>query len=208
MTKIEQIRFKGIEIASEKKLIDLEEKVQMPINNKIIEDFIEILERDLMDFSTIECFSNYENLFVRAFLYCYGKGAEYTFSLLLNKPLEKISYDFDECMTGTISNEIPNSLRTQLNEKTGIMIEMYESMFQLTKGSQEKIISEGANFPICVFTILNGGFYWGSRIVLGTFTNEDLNSVFNPKAVDKKYDYDTYNNNYQESDFKILNIKY
>lgn len=208
MTTIDQIRLKGIEIAGKKGLIDLEEKVKIPISNEIIEDFIEILERDLMDFSTIECFSNYENLFVRAFLYCYGKGAEYTFSLLLNKPLEKIGYDFDECMTGTISNAIPNSLRNQLIEKTGIMIEMYESMFQLTKGNQEKIISEGANFPKCIFTILNGGFYWGSRIVLGTFTNEDLNSVFNPKAVDKKYDYDTYNNNYQESDFKILNIKY
>lgn len=207
MTTIEQIRFKGIEIASKKGLIDLEEKVQIPINNEIIEDFIEILERDLMDFSTIECFSNYENLFVRAFLYCYGKGAEYTFSLLLNKPLEKIGYDFDECMTGTISNEIPNSLRSQLNEKTGIMIEMYESMFQLTKGSQEKIISEGTNFSTCIFTILNGGFYWGSKIILAYFTNEDLNSMFNPKTVDKKYDYDKYNNNYQESDFKILNIK-
>jgi hypothetical protein len=208
MTTIEQIRFQGIEIATKKGLIDLEEKVQIPISNEMIEDFIKILERDLMDFSASECFSNYENLFARAFLYSYGKGAEYAYSHLLNKPLEKIAYDFNECMTGTISKAITNNLRSQLNKKTGIMIEIYESMFQLTKGSQEKIILEGANFDMCVFTILNGGFYWGLRIVLATFTNEDLNSVFKPEVLDKKYDYENYNNNYQESDFRIMNIKY
>ena len=207
MTTIEQIRFKGIEIAIQKGLIDLEEKVQIPVSNEIIEDFIKILERDLMDFSTSECFSNYENLFVRAFLYSYGKGAEYAFSHIINKPLEKIAYDFDECMMGTISKSIPNSLRSQLNKKIEIMIEMYESMFQLTKGSQEKIILEGANFDMCVFTILNGWFYWGSRIVLAIFTNENLNFVFNPETEDKKYDYENYNNNYQESDFRIMNIR-
>jgi hypothetical protein len=201
MKTLDAIRLKGFEIAQKHGLISLPELRKIPTSDDIIADFIEIQIEDLSDFLTIMSFSNFENLFVRAFMYTYGKGAEFALSHLMNTPLNRIGYNFDECMTGTISNLIPIELKHNVNKYSVVMLEMYSEMFALTKGSQEKIISEGDNFGKAILVILNGAFYFGTRTILSQEIRENLKIDFSVNNEDIKYDYDNYNQNYNESDY-------
>jgi hypothetical protein len=55
-------------------------------------------------------------------MYNYGKGAEFAFSHLLNNPIERIGYNFDECMTGSISELLPTEIKEFVIENSNIKV--------------------------------------------------------------------------------------
>jgi hypothetical protein len=203
METLNLIRVKGYEVAEKYDLLNLPESRKILTSDEIVADFVETEIEDLFEFQTLNQFGNSENLFARAFIYTYGKGAEFALSHLLNNPMPRIGYNFDECMKGSISNLIPSEYRNIALNYSDIMLEMYLKMFALTKGSQEKIISEGDNFGKAIFVILNGAFYWGTRIVLSLDFSKELEIDFSPNNDDIKYDYDNYDQKYNESDYQI-----
>jgi hypothetical protein len=84
---------------------------------------------------------------------------------------------------------------------------MYDKMFDETKVGAEKLISEDLNFGKCLYRILNGGFYYGTRIVLSLDIDKKIKVDFSANQKDEKYDYDKYDNDYSEEDFQTINFK-
>lgn len=206
MNTLEKIMLVGLEVAEKHGVNQLAEKEKITINEEIIENFINAQIEDLIEFSTFEQF-DYQNLFRRAFMYTYGKGGEYALSSRLKVPLDRIGYNFHECMKGKISSVIPQNLMFHLNKNSSLMLEMYDKMFDVTKVGAEKMISEELNFENCLYRILNGGFYYGTRIILSLDVDEKMSVDFSANQNDEKYDYDNYDNDYSEDDFKTIDLK-
>lgn len=206
MTTLVEIRNIGICVANENNILDSENQEKVSLSQGIITDFINRVKDDLFEFNTLEQFDHtYQNLFNRAFMYVFGRGAESAFFLRLGNDVERISYDFHKAMKGVCAERLPEHVLLSLNRKSSIMIEMYLQMFQCTKGSQDKMISEEITFQDCIFTILSGAFYYGflvsSEIEL---TVEDYKVEYEALN-DNPYDYETYDKTYNLDDFKIVN---
>jgi hypothetical protein len=196
MEILNQITIKGLTLAKINGLLDLQEIYKIPFEEKKVEDFIKILVEDLFEFSTSEQFSNYENLFMRAFEYTYGKGFEFALSYMVGEPLERISYNFDNCMTRNGLSALPNDFREIGLSKIHIIREMFSEMFGMTKGEQSKFIDAGISFQDCIIKILNGAFFIGRRIASSIELDSKLKISLNSEIQDCKYDYDNYDQRY------------
>lgn len=206
MNTLEKIMLEGIQIAQEHGLNTLPEKEQIPFSEEVIEDFIDRQIEDLFEFSTLEQFE-YKNMFTRAFMYTYGKGGEFALSHRLGKPMERIGYNFHDCMKGKIATTIPDNLRFNLNKNSSTMLQMYDNMYEATKVGTEQLLKEGLNYGNCIFKILSGGFFWGRKIMLSFDIDKKVEIDFDASQKDKKYDYDNYNNDYSESDYQTVNYR-
>jgi hypothetical protein len=206
MITLDLIRLRGIEIANKHDLVKLYEFNIIPFSDEIVADFVETEMYDLFEFQTLTAFENTDNLFARAFMYNYGKGAEFAFSHLLNNPIERIGYNFDECMTGSISELLPTEIKEFVIENSNIMSEMYSEMMITTKKSMDGLRSDGNNFGNALFVILNAAFYWGTRVVNSQFILEKLEVDFSSNNEDVKFDYDNYDQDYIESDYPFPKI--
>ncbi len=206
MSILEKIRETGATIAFENQIFGNEKIDNINISNGIIQDFIDRLIADLLEFNTMEQFdSECYNLFNRAFMYSYGKGAEFALYSRLGNTITKINYEFDKAMQGICGENLPENLRFKINSKSNAMLEMYYQMFQQTKGLQSKMISEKMTFENFISVILNGAFFCGLEICLINKLTEE-NKVINYKEeLDKPYDYDNYNQKYKIEDFKVIN---
>jgi hypothetical protein len=196
MEILNQITIKGLMIAKTNGLLDLPEIHKIPYDEKKVEEFIKILVEDLLEFLTLEQFSSYENLFKRAFEYTYGKGFEFALSYMVGKPLVRISYDFDNCMTSDGFKAVTNDFREIGESKIHIIREMYSEMFGMTKGEQSKFIDAGISFQDCIIKILNGAFFIGRRIASSIELDSKLKISLNSEIQDCKYDYDNYDKRY------------
>ncbi|MBS1652905.1 MAG: hypothetical protein JSU07_12940 [Bacteroidetes bacterium] len=206
MTIIEAIRNTGATIALENQIFSNEKIDTINISNVIVQDFIDRLITDLLEFNTMEQFDvEYSNLFNRAFMYSYGKGAEIALYSRLGNTITKINYEFDKAMQGICGEALPEHLRFKINSKSNAMLEMYYQMFQQTKGSQSKMISENVNFENCISTILNVAFFCGLEICLINRLSEEDKAVKYIEEQDKPYDYDNYNQKYKIEDFRVIN---
>jgi hypothetical protein len=57
-------------------------------DSEVVEAFVNKVVTDLFEFDTLEQFdSKYDNLFGRAFIYMFGKGAEYAFCWRTGEPI-------------------------------------------------------------------------------------------------------------------------
>jgi hypothetical protein len=202
MNTIEKIRIVGSNIASTNDFFELPKIDNIDLPQDIISDFIERVQTDLFEFSTLEQFNDYYNMFSRAFMYVYGKGAEFAFFSRIDNNIKRIDYNFDHAMLGKLSVEMPYHILFHIHRKTSAMFDMYHDMFDQTKGSTEIMMSEGLDFPKCMTTILSGAFFWGqelcSRIELSE--NDKLEKFKNVE--DKPYDYDSYDQRYKEEILK------
>ncbi len=206
MSIIEKIRETGTTIALENQIFGNEKIDTINISNIVIQDFIDRLITDLLEFNTMEQFdAEYSNLFNRAFMYCYGKGAEIALYCRLGNTITKINYEFDKAMQGICAENLPEHLRFKINSKSNAMLEMYYQMFQQTKGSQSKMISENVSFENCISTILNEAFFCGLEICLINKLSEEDKAIKYKEEQDKPYDYDNYNQKYKTEDFKVIN---
>ena len=200
MKLLDNIAIKGLIIAQKNGLVNLPEKKEIPFCEEIIEDFLNRLIEDLFDFATITQYINNETLFSRAAVYSYGKGAEFALSHLYNSPLERIGYKFDNCMESKISDNFPPNILLEINKHIPVIKEMFQEMFQETKGSQEKYILAGITFGNCVFKMLSGVFFIGKKVGLSCEIENNGSMDFNYNDVNVNWDYDTYDNKYKEDD--------
>ncbi|GAA4026370.1 hypothetical protein GCM10022386_07220 [Flavobacterium cheonhonense] len=202
MNLLDTIAIKGLTVAKENGLLDLPEKKEIPFDEEIIEDFLNRVIDDLFEFATLEQYVSNETLFARATVYVYGKGVEFALSHICNTPLERISYNFDDCMQSKIPDSLPHSILNDVNTFIPVVKEMYRVMFQETKGSQEKFIVAGITFRNCIFKILSGVFFAGRKVGLSIVIDEN-NAIQNSNTnSDSKYDYDTYDSRYKENEFE------
>ena len=196
MEILDKITVKGLLIAQKHGLVELPENKVIPFCEEIIEDFIRRQIADLTEFQSLEQFINTENLFSRAALYTYGKGAELALSHYVSKPLERIGYNFHDCMKSTISANIPTVIINQLNQYSLPILEMYSSMYNETRVNQELFINAGISFNDCLFKILNAVFFMGKKVVLSLEMNEIQSMDLTNNTLDVPYDYDSYSENY------------
>lgn len=202
MNLLDTIAIKGLTVAKENGLLDLQEKKAIPFDEEIIEDFLDRVIDDLFEFATLEQYINNETLFERAAVYVYGKGVEFALLHLCNSPLERISYSFDDCMQSKLPDSLPHSILNVTNKFKPVVKEMYRVMFQETKGSQEKFIVAGITFGNCIFKILSGVFFAGRKVGLSVVIDENNAIQLSNTNSDSKYNYDTYDSRYKENEFE------
>lgn len=207
MNTLTSMALKGLAIAKKNGLVALPEKHKILFDENITKNFIKEQITDLFEFATLEQFLSNENLFARAFMYTYGKGAEWAISHIVNKPLKRIGYDFDNCMRGNGTDNIPSDLLIKINSNSRVLLEMYNEMFEVTRGNHEKLINEGFSFENCMLKALNVAFYIGKRVVLSLDVDKNKIIDFSSNDFDSKYDYDNYDQKYSEEDYKLANYK-
>jgi len=196
MDFLETITLKGLAVAKQNGLLDLPEIYQIPFEEEKTKEFIQIQITDLFEFSTFEQFFSHENLFLRAFNYSYGKGFEFALSFMIAEPLDRIGYNFDECMNGNGLSAVPKNFAEIAQSHQYILSEMFSEMFEMTKGSQSNLINAGITFEDCVKKILNGAFFLGRRIATSCDLQNGGAIHLNSDTTDIKYDYDNYDQRY------------
>lgn len=209
MTIQDEIRLKGITLASEFQILENKKLHEITYSTEIVYEFIERLLDDILEFNTLNQFDlSYQNLCNRAYMYCFGKGAEVAFFDRMGYDMTYISYDFDKLMQGVCGEKLPDALRFKVHQKSSALLEIYTQQFQMTKGSLERMISEGLTFNNLIYTILNGAFFYGVEIALRSeLTAEDKLASFQ-EEIDNPYDYDTYDQRYKLNDYKSVKINF
>ena len=206
MNTLEKIRKIGYNIALENEIFVNYKIEDSNIAYETIDDFIERIKNDFFKFQTLESFDPISyNLFGRAFMYVYGKGAEFAFFSRLGNQIPTISYNFDKAMHGICGENLPDHFLFNINRKSSTMLEMYAQMFNETRGAQEKMTYEGIGFCDCISTILIGAFICGNELGLKVNINDEARKLIYIQEKDSPYDYNSYNQTYKVEDFKIIN---
>jgi hypothetical protein len=210
MNTLDSIRETGTQVAYKYGIYEQPKFEEISLPNDLIEDFIGRVEKDLFKFFTLQQFdTDYFNLFSRAFMYVYGKGAEFAYFTRTGNNISRINYDFDKAMQGVCGEKLPDDVRFRINQKASAMLEMYVQMYEHTRGSQDKIISEGLNFRDCIYTILNGAFFYGTYVCLTVpISGDDNTNHYEEPQNDKPYNNATYNKRYQPQDYRLVNVKF
>jgi hypothetical protein len=198
MDILEQITNKGLTIAKANGLLDLAENYTIPYDEDKMRTFIKTQVQDLSKFSTLEHFFSQENLFIRAFVYTYGKGFEFALSYMIGDPLERIAYNFDDCMTSNGLKALPNDndIRKIAESKIYIIREMFTEMFEMTRDKQFQLTAAKITFEDCIIKILNEAFFIGRRIATSIELDSKMTIKLDSETEDSKYDYDNYDNRY------------
>jgi hypothetical protein len=199
MTPLDLIAAKGLAKAEELILHSLIEKIAIPKFEEITENFIYCLIDDLGDFLTLEQYLDTKELYSKAATYCYGKGAEFALSHRIKKPIERIGYNFDHCMQSEISAAIPPPLLNQITIHTNAILDIYFNMYQMVSQNQEQLICTGIPFDKCLLRIFSVLFFIGKKVSLSLKMDEDIVIDFTASTIDVKYNYDTYDGKYTES---------
>ena len=208
MDTLTALTFTGLAIARQDGLLDLPEKHEIPFDEEIVADFIQTMVEDLFDFARLTQFVDNHNLFARAFMYTYGKGAEFALSHMLQSPLKQIGYDFDSCMKGIGTENIPLHLLFRINGHASTLLTMYEEMYQITREGQSSLIAEGFTFGDCAKKMLNGAFFVGKRVAQSFDLDGSEQIDFSGNAANVKYDYDNYDQKYKPEDYRVVNYKF
>ncbi|MEN9907607.1 MAG: hypothetical protein RLZZ540_748 [Bacteroidota bacterium] len=196
MDILEQITTKGLTIAKANGLLDLAENYTIPRDEDKLKAFIKTQAYDLSKFSTLEHFFSQENLFIRAFVYTYGKGFEFALAYMIGEPLERIAYNFDDCMTSNGLKALPNDIRKIAESKIYIIREMFTEMFEMTRDKQSQLTEAKITFEDCIIKILNEAFFIGRRIATSIELDSKMTIKLDAETEDSKYDYDNYDNRY------------
>lgn len=196
MDILEQITSKGLTIAKANGLLDLVENYTIPHDEDKLKTFIKTQVYDLSKFSTLEHFFSQENLFIRAFVYTYGKGFEFALSYMIGEPLERIAYNFDDCMTSNGLKVIPNDIRKIAESKIYIIREMFTEMFEMTRDKQSQLTEAKITFEDCIIKILDEAFLIGCRIATSIELDSKMTIKLDAETEDSKYDYNNYDKRY------------
>lgn len=196
MDILEQITSKGLTIAKANGLLDLVENYTIPHDEDKLKTFIKTQVYDLSKFSTLEHFFSQENLFIRAFVYTYGKGFEFALAYMIGEPLERIAYNFDDCMTSNGLKVIPNDIRKIAESKIYIIREMFTEMFEMTRDKQSQLTEAKITFEDCIIKILDEAFLIGCRIATSIELDSKMTIKLDAETEDSKYDYNNYDKRY------------
>jgi hypothetical protein len=207
LSTYDTITMKGMVVAYKYGITELPEKKPIPFSEDITESFINNILDGLGEFLMYEQI-NQSNLFIRAFLYTYGKGVEFALSHVIGRPMERIGFNFDDCMKGKTAIDLPVHISFRVHKYTSALIEMYEEMYEFANDHTDELIQEGYNLSDNLFKILSGAFYIGKRVAQSLDIDSDEGLDFSSNLIDVKYDYDTYNGKYRAEDFKIATINW
>lgn len=196
MELLEQITKKGLVIAQVNGLFDLPENYNVPDDDEKLKEFLKNQLLNLSKFSTLEHFFSQENLFIRAFVYTYGKGFEHAIACIIGEPLERIGYNFDDCMTSNGLKAIPNTIRKIADEKIYIIREMFTEMFEATREKKRLLTAAGISFEDAMLQILNTAFFIGRRIAVSIELDSKMTISLNVVTQDSLYDFTNYDKRY------------
>lgn len=196
MNLLEQITNKGSAIAQANGLLNLAENYIIPDDEEKLAAFLKIQVYDLSKFLILEHFFNKENLFIRAFVYTYGKGFEFALAYMIGEPLDRITYDFDECMTSNGLKALPTDIRKIADSKIYIIREMFTEMFEMIREQQSQLTEAGIKFEDCMIQILKEAFFIGRRIAASIELSSKMSIQLNTETQDYRYDYDNYDKRY------------
>ena len=196
MNAYDKIAFAGISKAEEYGITRLKEKIEIPFLEDIAEDFINTIIDDLNEFLTLEQYPDAKRLYELASLYTFGKGAEFALSFRLNTPLNRIGYDFNDCMQSNIGKGFPESVSAQISDHSGEISEVFYAMYKETSKHQYELISNGISFNNCLFRMLSGTFFLGRKVGLSLEIENTVEVDFSANDYDVKYDYDSYDQSY------------
>ena len=206
MNTLDKIRLSGFEVAAEAGIINGEKLSELPPSSELVDDLVCRVLEDFFEFNTQEQFdAQQSNLFRRAFMYLYGKGAEHAFYArmdFMEYDISRLSYDFNAAMRGTGARKLPKYIRVQLDQKNDAMLDMYEAMMAYTRGSQMDVIQEGLSFPKCMYVVLSGAFFAGREYLLTLETSDEDGNFNFEEEDDVPYDSETYNQKFQLSDYQ------
>jgi hypothetical protein len=208
MNSLDRIMLVSNAIAERKGIKSLKKIEVVKPDSEVVEAFVNKVVTDLFEFDTLEQFdSKYDNLFGRAFIYMFGKGAEYAFCWRTGEPIGRIAYSFHDCMQAKCADQLPEDIRTVLYKQMSGMLDMYVAMFEVTKGSQEENIADGISFHDMMFKTLSGAFFWGKELIETIELNEAHFEHEVSEKEDEPYDYDNYSNDYVLDHFKIVKFR-
>lgn len=208
MNSLDRIQLVSIAIAERNGIRRLKKIEVVKPDSEVVEAFVNKVVTDLFEFDTLEQFdSKYDNLFGRAFIYMFGKGAEYAFCLRTGEPIDRIAYNFHDCMQAKCANRLPDDIRSVVCKQMSGMLDMYVAMFEVTKGSQEENVTNGISFHDMMFRTLSGAFFWGKELVETIELNESHFEYEVSEQEDQPYDYDNYSNDYISEHFKIVKFQ-
>jgi hypothetical protein len=208
MNSLDRIILVSNAIAERNGLKDLKKVELVQPDSELVEAFVNKLVTDLLDFDTLEQFDpHYDNLFARAFIYMFGKGAEYAFCWRTGEPIDQIDYNFHECMQAKCADRLPEDVRLVLYKQMSGMLDMYVAMFEATKGSQEENIANGISFQNMMVRVVSGAFFWGKELIETVELSESHFGHEISEREDVPYDYDNYSNDYVLEHFKIVKFR-
>lgn len=196
MNLLEQITNKGTAIAQANGLLNLPKNYIIPDEEEKLTSFLKIQVYDLSKFLILEQFFNKENLFIRAFAYTYGKGFEFALSYMIGEPLDRIAYNFDECMTSNGLKALPTDIRKIADSKIYIIRDMFTEMFEVTREQEFQLKDAGIKFEDCMIKILAEAFFIGQKIAASIELDSKMSIQMETETEDSIYDYDTYDKRY------------
>ena len=193
MTELNELRMAGYEVARRVGLVGGKKLMEVPFASEVVDDLVCRVMDDFFWFNTSEQFDpqGYE-LFRRAFLYLFGKGAEYAFFARLGYEIPRISYRFEEAMRGQGAKTLPGYVREQLKAKTAGVFTVYEAMVAEARSLQAEHGESGVDFPRCMYVVLSGAFFYGREYTLALKTREEDGNFAFEEEEDEGYDPDAY----------------
>ena len=202
MNTLDKFRLAGFEVAAREGIVGGEKLADVPPASDEVDDLECRVMDNLNEFNTFEQFDGEGyDLFRRAFLYLFGKGAEYAFFARMDYELPRFPYHFDEAMRGQGATKLPEYVRTQLDHKRPGLLAMYEAMATYVRTSRAERSETGPNFNHCMYTVLSGSFYCGREYMLTLEPREeDGNFAFDESEEDVPYDPDTCEHAYALGD--------
>ena len=202
MSALDKIRLAGFEVAAREGIVGGEKLADVPPASDAVDDLVCRMMDDLNAFNTLAQFdAEGYDLFRRAFLYLFGKGAEYAFFARMDYDLLRFPYRFDEAMRGQGTTKLPAYVRAQLEQKRPGLLAMFAAMEAYIRGSREERSEEGPTFLHCMYTVLSGAFYFGREYMLTLDPQEeDGHFAFDEDEEDVPHDPDAEEHPYALGD--------
>lgn len=192
MNALDTIRLAGYQVAAREGIVGGEKLDDVPLASDAVDDLVCRVMDDLFAFNTLTQFdAEGYDLFRRAFLYLFGKGAEYVFFARMEYDMPRLPYHFDEAMRGQMATRVPAYVRAQLEQKRPGLLAMFDAMAASIQGSREERSEAGPTFSQCMYTVLSGSFFFGREFMLTLEPQEeDGNFAFDEDEEDVPHDPD------------------
>lgn len=206
MNTLVKLRLVVFDAATQKGILGGEKLADVPFVSEVVDDLVCRVMDDLYQYNTFaqfdpECY----DLFRRAFLYLFGKGAEYAFFARMEYEMPRFPYHFDAFMRGQGATKLPEYVRAQLDHQRTSLLAVYEAAVAFISGSRAERRDAGLELPRCMYVVLSGAFFCGREFMLTLEPQEeDGNFAFDEDEVDMPYDPDSSKYTYSHGDFTAV----
>ena len=206
MNALDKLRLVVFEAATQEGIVGGEKLADVPFASEVVDDLVCRVMDDLYTYNALsqfdpECY----DLFRRAFLYLFGKGAEYAFFARMEYEMPRFPYRFDEFMRGQGGTKLPKYVRAQLDHQRSGVLAVYEAAVDFISGSRAERRDAGPDLSRCMYVVLSGAFFYGREFMLTLEPQEeDGNFAFDEDEEDAPYDPDTCKYTYSLGNFTVI----